>query len=57
MRKNRADLEEKIFKQFNDQLRDLKVVFNKTIKNREERELKILEMLKDVYKRHSESIR
>lgn len=56
MRRNRAELEDKIFRQFNDQIRDLKTVFQKTVRQREERELKILEMLKTVYKKHSESI-
>ena len=37
MRKNRAELEDKIYRQFNDQLKDLKTIFHKTIKNREER--------------------
>ena len=57
MRRTRLQLEDKISKQFNDQIADLKSVFAKTIKIREEKELKILELLKNVYRKHMESIK
>lgn len=57
MKRSRIELEDKISRQFNDQINDLRAVFGNAIKMREEREMKILEMLKTIYKKHMDAIR
>lgn len=34
MKKNRVDLEDRIYKQFNDQIKNLKTIFDKNVKQR-----------------------
>lgn len=56
LRKTRIELEQKITKQFFDQIKELKRIFEVDIHEREEREGKSIASLKNLYKHAMERI-
>jgi hypothetical protein len=56
LRRSRAELEERIARQFNDQVRDLKRIFEQDVREREEKEGRSMAALKGLYKGAMERI-
>lgn len=57
MKRSRYVLEEKIYKQFIEQIKELKKIYERDVKEREERENQLVECLKGVYTALMEQIK
>ena len=57
MKKSRYLLEEKIYKQFIEQIKELRKIYERDLREREERENQLVECLKGVYMSLMEQVR